>query len=84
MRENLDHRRVEGLYRSRRVTDGAQGPELIVDGRRMLAFCSNDYLGLAADPRLAEMVLVKNSRLSVQPVTPEEWRIVCEMAGVDP
>ena len=36
------------------------------------------------DPRLAEMVLVKNSRLSVQPVTPEEWRIVCALAGVDP
>lgn len=36
------------------------------------------------DPRLAEMILVKNSRLSVQPVTDEEWRIVCEMAGIDP
>ncbi|MEQ8897817.1 MAG: EVE domain-containing protein [Roseovarius sp.] len=34
------------------------------------------------DPRLAEMVLVKNSRLSVQPVTEEEWKIVCELAGV--
>lgn len=33
------------------------------------------------DPRLAEMVLVKNSRLSVQPVTPDEWNIVLEMAG---
>ncbi len=36
------------------------------------------------EPRLAEMVLVKNSRLSVQPVTNEEWRIVCEMGGVKP
>lgn len=35
-------------------------------------------------PDLSEMILVKNSRLSVQPVTPEEWRIVCTMAGVDP
>ncbi|MEQ8291971.1 MAG: EVE domain-containing protein [Roseovarius sp.] len=34
------------------------------------------------DPRLSEMVLVKNSRLSVQPVTEEEWTIVCELAGV--
>jgi len=50
----LEQRRAEGLYRSRRVTEGAQGPELVIDGRRMLAFCSNDYLGLAADPRLAE------------------------------
>jgi predicted RNA-binding protein with PUA-like domain len=34
-----------------------------------------------AESRLAEMVLAKNSRLSVQPVTPEEWRIVCGMGG---
>jgi predicted RNA-binding protein with PUA-like domain len=35
-----------------------------------------------ADPRLSEMALVRSSRLSVQPVTSEEWRIICEMAGV--
>ena len=37
---------------------------------------------IKSDPRLSDMVLVRNSRLSVQPVTEEEWRIVCEMAGV--
>ena len=36
------------------------------------------------DPRLEEMALVKNTRLSVQPVTEAEWRVVCEMAGIDP
>jgi len=36
------------------------------------------------DPRLSEMVLVRNSRLSVQPVADEEWVIVCEMAGLTP
>jgi len=35
-----------------------------------------------ADGRLADMVLVNNSRLSVQPVTDEEWRLVCEMGGL--
>jgi 8-amino-7-oxononanoate synthase len=50
----LERRRVDGLHRQRAVVDGQQGPELVVDGRRVLAFCSNDYLGLAADPRLAE------------------------------
>ena len=50
----LAARRAQGLYRSRRVTEGPQGPELVIDGRRRLAFCANDYLGLAADPRLAE------------------------------
>jgi len=37
---------------------------------------------IKAHPELAEMVLVKNSRLSVQPVTAHEWSIICEMAGV--
>ena len=34
------------------------------------------------EPRLADMVLVKNSRLSVQPVTEKEWEIVCRMGGL--
>jgi predicted RNA-binding protein with PUA-like domain len=34
------------------------------------------------NPRLAKMVLVNNSRLSVQPVTPAEWAEVCRMAGM--
>ena len=33
-------------------------------------------------PGLERMVLINNSRLSVQPVSPEEWRIVCTMGGV--
>ena len=37
---------------------------------------------IKANPKLEEMVLVRNSRLSVQPVTPAEWKEVCRMAGV--
>jgi predicted RNA-binding protein with PUA-like domain len=37
---------------------------------------------IKANPKLGEMVLVKNSRLSVQPVTAAEWAIVCEMGGI--
>ncbi|WP_095587839.1 EVE domain-containing protein [Actibacterium ureilyticum] len=37
-----------------------------------------------AEPRLEKMVLVNNSRLSVQPVSAEEWAVVCEMAGIAP
>ena len=37
-----------------------------------------------AEPRLSDMALLRNSRLSVQPVTEDEWRIVCEMAGLEP
>ncbi len=35
-----------------------------------------------AEPGLADMVLVNNSRLSVQPVREEEWRIICAMGGL--
>ena len=35
-----------------------------------------------ADPRLADMALVKNTRLSVQPVSEDEWKVVCELAGL--
>ncbi|HWA02911.1 MAG TPA: EVE domain-containing protein [Rhizomicrobium sp.] len=35
-----------------------------------------------ADPRLADMTLVTFSRLSVQPVTPEQWKHVCKLGGV--
>ena len=34
------------------------------------------------EPKLADMALLKMSRLSVQPVRTEEWRLICEMAGV--
>ena len=36
------------------------------------------------EPKLADMALLKMSRLSVQPVREEEWRLICEMAGVAP
>jgi predicted RNA-binding protein with PUA-like domain len=37
-----------------------------------------------ANPRLANMALVRTARLSVQPVTVEEWREVCRMGGLSP
>jgi len=39
---------------------------------------------IKAEPKLAEMVLVNNSRLSVQPVSEAEWKIVCRMGGLNP
>jgi predicted RNA-binding protein with PUA-like domain len=38
---------------------------------------------IKAEPKLKDMVLVKNSRLSVQPVSDNEWTFVCKMGGVD-
>ena len=37
-----------------------------------------------ADPKLKDMVLVKNSRLSVQPVRDAEWKLIVAMGGADP
>lgn len=39
---------------------------------------------IKANPKLKEMALVRLGRLSVQPVTPDEWKEVCRMGGVDP
>ena len=48
--EALDRRRAEGLARTRRTVSTPQGPRVDVDGRTLVAFASNDYLGLASDP----------------------------------
>ena len=49
----LDDLRRRDMYRIRRRLEGPQGREVTVDGRPLLNFCSNDYLGLAGDPRIA-------------------------------
>jgi predicted RNA-binding protein with PUA-like domain len=37
---------------------------------------------IKAEPKLKDMALLKQSRLSVQPVTPDEWKLVCKMGGL--
>lgn len=49
----LAAREAQGLRRSRRLLESPQRARVTVDGRGYVAFCSNDYLGLAADPRLS-------------------------------
>jgi 8-amino-7-oxononanoate synthase len=43
---------ARGLARCRRVLESPQSARVVVDGRELVAFCSNDYLGLASDPRV--------------------------------
>jgi len=50
----LEELEAAGLRRTRRVLDTPQGARPRVDGREYLSFCSNDYLGLAADPRVIQ------------------------------
>ncbi|MGB5473954.1 MAG: aminotransferase class I/II-fold pyridoxal phosphate-dependent enzyme, partial [Gammaproteobacteria bacterium] len=48
----LIQRKQDNLYRQRETVDGPQGVELDIAGRRVLSFCSNDYLGLANHPEV--------------------------------
>jgi len=59
-----------------------EGKFLAVDVKALEALPSPVTLAaVKAEPRLKEMALVKYSRLSVQPVTAAEWKIVCHMGG---
>ena len=54
IRESLDDLRAQHLVRTPPVIDRVRGPYVTIDGRELLCFCSNDYLGIGQDPRLAE------------------------------
>ncbi len=54
LQPRLKRLRQARLYRSRRLVSGTTGPLQQVDGRPMLLFCSNDYLGLAGHPQVVE------------------------------
>jgi 8-amino-7-oxononanoate synthase len=54
VRAQLDELASRSLTRRRRTAETPCAPRQVVDGRDMLAFCSNDYLGLAAHPRVVE------------------------------
>lgn len=67
IREELQALRDQGLYIHIRTIQSAQGPWLIVDGRRVLNFCSNNYLGLANHPRMREAARQAIERYGVGP-----------------
>jgi 8-amino-7-oxononanoate synthase len=50
--QRLQELREEGLYRRMRLVAGPQGPRVMLDGRRVLLLCSNNYLGFADHPRV--------------------------------
>ena len=52
LQTELDARIAQGLLRARRTLETPQSPHIVVDGESYLAFCSNDYLGLAEHPQL--------------------------------
>ena len=52
--ERLEELRDLGLYRRMRMVSGPQGPRVLLDGKRVLLLCSNNYLGLADHPRVRQ------------------------------
>ncbi len=43
-----------GLFKRERIIESAQGPEITVNGRQVLNFCANNYLGLSSHPKVIE------------------------------
>ncbi|MBU2640223.1 MAG: 8-amino-7-oxononanoate synthase [Gammaproteobacteria bacterium] len=52
LQQGLAALKADHLERRRLLLDGAQGAQVTINGQRVVSFCSNDYLGLAADPAL--------------------------------
>ncbi len=65
--EALQDLKNRGLYITIRTVESPQGAWLVVDGKRVLNFCSNNYLGLADDPRLVQAAREATERLGVGP-----------------
>jgi 8-amino-7-oxononanoate synthase len=54
LNERLAELKAKGLLRRRRLAGTACGPEMLIDGKPVLSFASNDYLGLASHPRMVD------------------------------
>lgn len=54
---NLSLLKNQGLYRQRLIIQSAQGVRPIIDGKQILSFCSNDYLGLANHPKIKQALI---------------------------
>lgn len=65
--QELDNLKQQGLYNTIRTIESPQGAWLVVDGKRVLNFCSNNYLGLANDDRLKHAAHVALEKFGVGP-----------------
>ena len=72
---------MTGTYRPDPTDESGRFGLVIVKAERALPELVT-LAAVKASPKLRDMVLVKNSRLSVQPVTAAEWKLVCAMGGL--
>jgi glycine C-acetyltransferase len=54
LRGEIEEIRSSGLYKNERIITSPQGPEITVNGKRVLNFCANNYLGLSSHPKTIE------------------------------
>ncbi len=65
--DEISNLRQSGLFNTIRTLTSAQGAWLVVDGKRVLNFCSNNYLGLANHPRLVEAARLAIDQYGIGP-----------------
>jgi 7-keto-8-aminopelargonate synthetase-like enzyme len=68
MDDELRDIKERNLHRSLRMIGGPQGTELIINGRKMLSFASNNYLGLAHHP-----ILIRKNKEAVEAWGTYSW-----------
>ena len=67
LQQEIDGLKDQGLYNRIRTIGSAQGARLIVDGKDVLNFCSNNYLGLANHPKLVEAAQTATKKYGIGP-----------------
>lgn len=65
LQAELVDRKQQGLYRRRLISQSAQGPRSIINGKSLLSFCSNDYLGLANHPDIKQAFIAATEKYGV-------------------
>jgi len=65
LQQALQQRKADALYRSRKILSSPQGREIIINGQRVLNFCSNDYLGLANHPNVKQAFIQATEQYGV-------------------
>src|SRR5512146_3192890 len=67
LNQEIEGLKEQGLYNRIRTIGSAQGAWLVVDGKNVLNFCSNNYLGLANHPKLVKATNNDTTKYGVSP-----------------
>ena len=65
--DELKNLKETGFYNTIRIMDSPQGPSVVVDGKKVLNFCANNYLGLANHPRVVEAAIEAIKKYGIGP-----------------